>query len=211
MTHHRLRRKAGRPAGDARQARPARSPAWASTCSTPTSCTPSCERDHRDADSSHDFGKDIIPQVVQPRPRRRASLSRTAASRPRPTPSPYWRDVGTIDAFWAANLDLHADLPALDLYDRDWPIWTYQEQLPPAKFVFDDDDRRGMAVESIVSGGCIVSGARSARSVLFSSVRVNSLCPDLRGGVAARGARSAATRGSTRSSSTAAAASRRAW
>jgi glucose-1-phosphate adenylyltransferase len=89
---------------------------------------------------------------------------------------PYWRDVGTIDAYWAANIDLTMVTPALDMYDRDWPIWTYQEQLPPAKFVFDDDERRGMAIDSIVSGGCIVSGSRVRRSVLFSSVRVHSYC-----------------------------------
>jgi glucose-1-phosphate adenylyltransferase len=85
---------------------------------------------------------------------------------------PYWRDVGTVDAFWAANLDLASNLPTLNLYDQEWPIWTYQEQLPPAKFVFDSDGRRGMAVDSIVSGGCIVSGASVRRSVLFSNVRV---------------------------------------
>jgi glucose-1-phosphate adenylyltransferase len=86
----------------------------------------------------------------------------------------YWRDVGTIDAYWEANLDLTHVTPALNLYDRDWPIFTYQEQLPPAKFVFDDEERRGMAVDSLVSGGCIVSGASVQRSLLFSQVRANS-------------------------------------
>ena len=91
-----------------------------------------------------------------------------------PEAEPYWRDVGTIDAYWAANLDLVTPTPQLDIYDRNWPIWTYQQQLPPAKFVFDDEHRRGIAVDSMVSGGCIVSGARVARSLLFSSVRINS-------------------------------------
>jgi glucose-1-phosphate adenylyltransferase len=82
--------------------------------------------------------------------------------------------VGTVDAYWQANLDLTDPLPELDMYDREWPIWTYQEQLPPAKYVYDDDDRRGMSVDSLVSGGCIISGAHVRRSVLFSSVRVHS-------------------------------------
>jgi len=91
-----------------------------------------------------------------------------------PQAEPYWRDVGTIDAYWAANIDLVMPVPQLDIYDPNWPMWTYQQQLPPAKFVFDDDDRRGMAVDSMVSGGCIVSGAQVRRSLLFSRVRVNS-------------------------------------
>ena len=86
----------------------------------------------------------------------------------------YWRDVGTVEAYWSANLDLTDPLPELDMYDRDWPIWTYQEQLPPAKFVFDDDGRRGMAVDSLVSGGCIISGGSVRRSVLYSKVRIHS-------------------------------------
>jgi glucose-1-phosphate adenylyltransferase len=82
--------------------------------------------------------------------------------------------VGTIDSFWQANLELIGVLPELNLYDDDWPIWTYQEQLPPAKFIFDDDDRRGMALDSMVSGGCLISGATVRHSLLFSNVRVNS-------------------------------------
>jgi len=89
---------------------------------------------------------------------------------------PYWRDVGTLDAYWEANMDLTRVVPDLNLYDRDWPIWSYQEQMPPAKFVFDDDGRRGMAVDSLVSGGCIVSGSTVRRSVLFSNVRVQNYC-----------------------------------
>jgi len=86
----------------------------------------------------------------------------------------YWRDVGTIDAFWSANLELIGVTPELNLYDDEWPIWTHQAQLPPAKFVFDDDDRRGMAVDSMVSGGCIISGSTVRHSVLFSNVQVHS-------------------------------------
>ena len=87
---------------------------------------------------------------------------------------PYWRDVGTVDAYWEANIDLTDIVPELDLYDQDWPIWTYAEITPPAKFVHDEDGRRGMAVSSLVSGGCIVSGASLRRSLLFTGVRVNS-------------------------------------
>ncbi len=131
------------------------------------------QRDHDDPGSSHDFGKDVIPQLVA---RGRAVAHRFEDSCVTTTPEAesYWRDVGTIDAYWAANLDLVTPTPQLDIYDRNWPIWTYQQQLPPAKFVFDDNDRRGVAVDSMVSGGCIVSGARVSRSLLFSNVRVNS-------------------------------------
>jgi glucose-1-phosphate adenylyltransferase len=131
------------------------------------------QRDHDDPASSHDFGKDVIPHIVK---RGQAVAHHFEASCVTTTPDakPYWRDVGTIDAYWAANLDLCLPTPELDIYDRNWPIWTYQQQLPPAKFIFDDEDRRGVAVDSMVSGGCIVSGARVSRSLLFSSVRVNS-------------------------------------
>lgn len=87
--------------------------------------------------------------------------------------APYWRDVGTLDAYWEANIDLTATSPELNMYDRDWPIWTYQEQLPPAKFVHNEPGRRGVAIESIVSGGCIISGELN-RSLLFSNCRVHS-------------------------------------
>ena len=131
------------------------------------------QRDHDDPTSSHDFGKDVIPHLVS---RGLAAAHRFEDSCVKTTPDaePYWRDVGTIDAYWAANLDLVRPTPSLDIYDPNWPIWTYQQQLPPAKFVFDDDDRRGVAVDSMVSGGCIISGAQLKRSLLFSSVRVNS-------------------------------------
>jgi glucose-1-phosphate adenylyltransferase len=99
----------------------------------------------------------------------------TRASRG-PGAKAYWRDVGTIDAFWAANLDLASITPELDIYDTDWPIWTYQRQLPPAKFVLDRDGKHGMTVNTIVSGGCIVSGSKVSSSVLFSGVRIHSFC-----------------------------------
>ena len=88
----------------------------------------------------------------------------------------YWRDVGTIDAFWQANIDLTDFVPKLDLYDNDWPIWTYAEIVPPAKFIHDEDGRRGMAVSSLVSGDCIVSGSSVRNSLLFTGVRINSFC-----------------------------------
>lgn len=129
-------------------------------------------RDHNTQDSSHDFGKDIIPYLV---PRYRVFAHRFQSSCVNMASGiPYWRDVGTIDAYWEANIDLVSVTPQLNLYDADWPIWTHQEQLPPAKFVFDDEDRRGQALDSSVSGGCIISGATVRRSLLFSNVKVNS-------------------------------------
>jgi len=130
------------------------------------------KRDLADPQSSHDFGKDVIPHAVRHgcASAHPFELSNVPNAN---NEAPYWRDVGTIDAYWDANIDLTATDPMLNLYDKDWPIWTYQEQLPPAKFVHNQEDRRGMAIESVVSGGCIVSG-RVFRSVLFSSVRIHS-------------------------------------
>ena len=130
----------------------------------------------RDADepkSSHDFGKDIIPYLV-PRYRVYAHRFSDSCVSSEGNQAPYWRDVGTIDSYWEANMELCRVTPDLNMYDSEWPIWTYQEQLPPAKFVFDDEARRGMAVDSLVSGGCIISGASIRRSLLFSNVRVSS-------------------------------------
>jgi len=134
------------------------------------------QRDAEDKLSAHDFGKNVIPSLV--------SGSRLLAHRLRnssimsPSDSggeePYWRDVGTVDAYWEANIDLTSVNPSLNLYDPVWPIWTYQAQRAPAKFVFDDDLRRGMAVQSLVSAGCIVSGATVRRSLLSTNVRVHS-------------------------------------
>ena len=126
-------------------------------------------KDAANKDSSHDFGKDIIPSIIDDHmvyahPFRDPDTGERA----------YWRDVGNLDSFWEANMELVAPEPALNMYDPDWPIWTYQSQLPPAKFVFNDEDRRGMAVDSTVSGGCIISGAKVSHSLLFSNVRVRS-------------------------------------
>lgn len=123
--------------------------------------------------SSHDFGKDIIPWIVK---HGKAVAHRFAKScvRSNLEREPYWRDVGTVDAYWEANLDLCDTLPSLDLYSQEWPIWTYSEVSPPAKFVHDDNTRRGSAVSSLVSGGCIVSGGQVRRSLLFTGVHVHS-------------------------------------
>jgi|SRR5579871_3305388 len=130
-------------------------------------------RDQNKSDSSHDFGKDIIPQAVRDG-MAAAHPFRDSCVTSDPERNLYWRDVGTIDAYWEANIDLTAVEPMLDMYDGVWPIWTYQEQLPPAKFVFNLDGRRGQALDSLVSGGCIISGATVNRSLLFSKCRVNS-------------------------------------
>ncbi len=130
-------------------------------------------RDAADPASSHDFGKDIVPYLVRcgkavahrfPQSCVRSSVEAES----------YWRDAGTLDAYWESNLDLTDLVPGLDLYDRDWPIWTYGEIVPPAKFVHDDDGRRGRATNSLVSGGCIVSGTELCRSLLFTGVHVHS-------------------------------------
>ncbi len=135
-------------------------------------------RDAADPQSKHDFGNDIIPWLV---PRHRVYAHRFEDSCVGDDGlQPYWRDVGTIDAYWEANMEMTKVIPDLNLYDKNWPIWTYQEQLPPAKFVFDDEDRRGTAVDSLVSGGDIISGGQVRRSILFSDVRVeaNALVED---------------------------------
>jgi glucose-1-phosphate adenylyltransferase len=131
------------------------------------------QRDAADAQSSHDFGKDVIPYVAR---HGKAVAHRFESSCVRSTAEgeAYWRDVGTVDAYWEANVDLTAFVPALDLYDRDWPIWTYAEITPPAKFIHDEEHRRGEAISSLVSGGCVVSGSTVRRSLLFTGVRVNS-------------------------------------
>lgn len=126
-------------------------------------------KDADSPDSTHDFGHDIIPSLIQNYKVIAFPYKDVQGNDPG-----YWRDVGTIDAFWSANLELIGVTPELNLYDDDWPIWTHQAQQPPAKFVFDDPDRRGMAVDSMVSGGCIISGSTVRHSVLFSNVEVHS-------------------------------------
>ena len=138
-------------------------------------------RDAQDPASSHDFGKDMVPYIVA-NGRAMAHRFTDSCVTSGVEEEAYWRDVGTVDAYWQANIDLTDVVPSLNLYDRDWPIWTHSELTAPAKFVFDDDGRRGMAVDSLVAGGCIISGSRVARSLLSTNVRVNSFC-DVQGAV----------------------------
>ncbi|TVQ54312.1 MAG: glucose-1-phosphate adenylyltransferase [Rhodobacteraceae bacterium] len=130
-------------------------------------------RDAEDPDSDHDFGKNVIPHVVKHGKAMAHRFADSCVMTGHET-EPYWRDVGTIDAFWQANLDLTDFTPALDIYSADWPIWTYSEITPPAKFIHDEDGRRGMAVSSMVSGGCVVSGASVKMSLLFTGVHCHS-------------------------------------
>ena len=130
-------------------------------------------RDAEDPDSEHDFGKNIIPRIVEAGKAVAHPFERSCV-RSRDEKSSYWRDVGTLDAYYAANIDLTDVVPELDLYDNDWPIWTYSTMAAPAKFVHDEPGRRGLAISSVVSGGCIVSGAALRRTMLFTGVRVHS-------------------------------------
>jgi glucose-1-phosphate adenylyltransferase len=131
------------------------------------------KRDAADPNSSHDFGKDIIPWIVEHGHAVAHRFERSCVMSVRES-SPYWRDVGTVDAYWEANIDLTDIVPPLDLYDQDWPIWTHAEVVPPAKFVHDEEGRRGEAISSLVSGGCIMSGGTARRSLLFTNVHVHS-------------------------------------
>jgi glucose-1-phosphate adenylyltransferase len=131
------------------------------------------KRDAADPNSNHDFGRDVIPYLVK-NGRAVAHQFTRSCVRTGDDQRSYWRDVGTVDAYWAANIDLTDVVPELDLFDRSWPIWTYSEIAPPAKFVHDEEGRRGEATCSLVSGGCIVSGASVKRSLLFTGVRLNS-------------------------------------
>jgi glucose-1-phosphate adenylyltransferase len=124
--------------------------------------------DAEDPASAHDFGKNIIPGAID-----KLRVFAYPFEDVRTKAQNYWRDVGTVDAYYDANLELVRVSPELNIYDEQWPIWTYQEQLPPAKFVFDDQDRRGVAIDSMVSGGCIISGSRVSNALLFSNVRVH--------------------------------------
>ncbi len=139
------------------------------------------KRDAEDPDSTHDFGRDIIPAIVRGG---KAVAHRFTSScvRSASETQAYWRDVGTVDAYWEANIDLTDFVPGLDLYDREWPIWTYAEIVPPAKFIHDEAERRGQAVSSLVSGGCIVSGSSIRRSLLFTGVHTHSYAT-IEGGV----------------------------
>ena len=129
--------------------------------------------DAADPNSSKDFGKDLIPHIVK-NGKAVAHRFNESCVRAEMETEAYWRDVGTVDAYWQANIDLTDVVPELDLYDSEWPIWTYAELTPPAKFVHDEPNRRGSAVSSLVSGNCIVSGASLNRTLLFTGCRVNS-------------------------------------
>jgi glucose-1-phosphate adenylyltransferase len=129
------------------------------------------EKDAAQEGSSGDFGNDIIPRIIESH-----RVFAFPFQDPDNNKQPYWRDVGTLDSFWEANMELVEPEPQLNMYDENWPIWTYQEQAAPAKFVFDQDSRRGIAIDSTVSGGVVVSGSTVKRSLLFSNVRVNSFC-----------------------------------
>jgi glucose-1-phosphate adenylyltransferase len=131
------------------------------------------KRDASNPDSSRDFGKDLIPYIVRHGKTIAHRFSRSCVRSNRQSRA-YWRDVGTLDAYWQANIDLTDVVPELDLYDRNWPIWTFAEVAPPAKFVHDRDGRRGKAVNSLVSGGCIISGSTVWRSLLFTGVKLSS-------------------------------------
>lgn len=129
-------------------------------------------RDAQDDSSSHDFGNDLIPMIVQ---NGKAMAHRFDESCVRDPGAPaYWKDVGTVDAFWQANIDLTNFTPDLNLWDGDWPVWTYSEMTPPAKFIHDEANRRGMAISSMVSGGCVISGTEVRNSLLFTQVHTNS-------------------------------------
>ena len=130
-------------------------------------------KDAETPDSNHDFGGDIIPAIVKNGHAVAHPFSRSCVLSGN-EPEPYWRDVGTIDAFWQANIDLTDFTPELDLYDNSWPIWTYSELTAPAKFIHNEDGRRGLALSSMVSGGCVISGSQLQRCLMFTGVRVNS-------------------------------------
>ena len=130
------------------------------------------QKDAQDPNSTNDFGNDLIPEIVSGG---KAMAHRFDESCVRAEGAPaYWKDVGTVDAFWQAHIDLTTFTPELNLWDRDWPIWTYNEAVPPAKFIHDERDRRGMAISSMISGGCIISGTEVRNSCLFTNVHTNS-------------------------------------
>jgi glucose-1-phosphate adenylyltransferase len=131
------------------------------------------QRDAANPASDHDFGKDIIPYIVRNGVAVAHRFERSCV-RSTPEAEAYWRDVGTVDAYWEANVDLTDFVPALDLYDTNWPIWTYGEITPPAKFIHDEDTRRGTAISSLVSGGCVISGSMVRRSLLSTGVKIRS-------------------------------------
>jgi glucose-1-phosphate adenylyltransferase len=130
------------------------------------------QKDALDPNSSNDFGNDLIPHIVKTG---KAMAHRFDESCVRADGAPaYWKDVGTVDAFWEAHIDMTSFVPELDLWDETWPIWTYNESVPPAKFIHNENGRRGMAISSMIAGGCIISGTEVRNSVLFTNVHTNS-------------------------------------
>ncbi len=126
-------------------------------------------KDADDPETQHDFGRNIIPSIIG-----KYNIQAYPLRDPKTGNQAYWRDVGTLDAYYEANMELCAVTPEFNLYDNEWPVFTHQRQAPPAKFVFNDDERRGMAVDSMVSGGCVISGAALRGSLLFSNSHVHS-------------------------------------
>ena len=174
----------------------ARSRAWASTCSRRKFLyRPAAARCGRSRTRAAISARTSFP-TSSPTRKRSRTVSRGRACGRAPRNAAYWRDVGTVDAYWEANIDLTDVVPALDLYDRDWPIWTYAEITPPAKFVHDVDGRRGMGIASLVSGGCIVSGALLRQSLLFTGVQLHSIRQRRRMRSSCPTSKSAAARGS---------------
>uniref|UniRef100_UPI0022B6C3BD sugar phosphate nucleotidyltransferase n=1 Tax=Aeromonas tecta TaxID=324617 RepID=UPI0022B6C3BD len=133
------------------------------------------EEDLANEESHHDFGMDVIPRVVREGTAYAHPFGLSCVGSGQQT-RPYWRDVGTVDSFWEANMDLTSVTPELDIYDQDWPIWTSQKMIPPAKFVQDDNGQHGLAINSMFAGGTIVNGSFITSSVLFPNVRVGSFC-----------------------------------
>jgi glucose-1-phosphate adenylyltransferase len=133
------------------------------------------DEDLADPTSTHDFGADVIPRLVARGQAQAHSFSRSCVTS-NSDAEDYWRDVGTLDAFWAANLDLAETVPQLDIYDTEWPIWTHQFQTPPAKFIPDRNGHCGANCNSMVASGCVVAGSKVAHSVLFANVRIESYC-----------------------------------
>lgn len=129
--------------------------------------------DMNDPKSTHDFGNDLIPEIVKSGKAQAHRFTDSCVRSDKEAPA-YWRDVGTVDAFWKANIDLTDFTPELDMWDKSWPLWTYSESVPPAKFIHDEEKRRGTAVSSLISGGCIISGTEIRRSLLFTQVHTNS-------------------------------------
>jgi glucose-1-phosphate adenylyltransferase len=131
------------------------------------------KKDAKASKSNHDFGKNIIPEIVKEKSAV-AHFFQDSCIKSNKEAKDYWRDVGTVYTYWQSNIELTDVIPEFDMYDNNWPILTYQSQLPPAKFIFNYDGRRGQALDSVVADGCIISGATLVKSIAFTNVRINS-------------------------------------